>query len=137
MAGSSHTITSHRYPRADGSSPLGEVVTAFVGDDATGAVPDLSIELPVDAELLSILTNPGATAPTANYDIVINDPNSLDVLQGAGANRHTSNTEQAAIVFASTSVHPVVLGGTALTIVISNQAVNSATGTITLRYRRA
>ena len=39
------------------------------------------------------VTNPGATAPTANYDITLLDEDSLDILAGLGANRHTSNTE--------------------------------------------
>ena len=136
MAGSSHSITSQRFPRRD-NYPIGQVVTAFVGDDSDGTVPDLSFTLPFDAELLSIITNPGATGPTDNYDIVVNDPNGLDVLQGVGANRDTANTEEAAIVLASTSLHPIVLADTTLTIVISNTSVNDATGTITIRYRRA
>ena len=36
----------------------------------------------------------GSSAPTANYDIEILDQDSTDVLMGAGANRHSANTEQ-------------------------------------------
>lgn len=39
------------------------------------------------------VTNPGTTAPESNYDITITDEDSLDILNGAGANRHTSTTE--------------------------------------------
>ena len=46
-----------------------------------------------DGALLFFVTDPGATAPTDNYDIVITDNNSVDVLAGAGANRDTSTTE--------------------------------------------
>jgi hypothetical protein len=35
-------------------------------------------------------------APTANYDIEVLDGDSVDVLMGAGANRHETNTEQVA-----------------------------------------
>jgi hypothetical protein len=66
-------------------------------------------------ELLRFVTVPdGVSAPTDDYDIVINDEDSTDVLIGAGANRDTANTEQ---VIASS------LGAVAndkLTIVVSN-----------------
>jgi len=39
------------------------------------------------------VTNPGTTAPEDNYDITITDEDSLDILNGAGANRHTTTTQ--------------------------------------------
>jgi hypothetical protein len=41
----------------------------------------------------SCVTNPGATAPTDNWDLTITDSEGHDVLQGAGADRDTTNTE--------------------------------------------
>jgi len=38
-------------------------------------------------------TNPSSTAPTANYDIVVNDEDGIDVANGGLVNRHTSNSE--------------------------------------------
>lgn len=46
-------------------------------------------------EVLSLVTNPDATAPTDDYDITITDVDGYDVMQGAGANRDTANTETA------------------------------------------
>lgn len=46
-------------------------------------------------EVLAMVTDPGATAPTAAYDITITDVEGYDVMQGAGANRDTANTETA------------------------------------------
>lgn len=46
-------------------------------------------------KLVMAVTNPGATAPTANYDIEIQDSQGVDVFGGALLNRHTSSTEQA------------------------------------------
>jgi acyl-coenzyme A synthetase/AMP-(fatty) acid ligase len=43
---------------------------------------------------LRFVTNPSATAPSANYDIVINDEDGVDIAVGELANRHTSNSEQ-------------------------------------------
>lgn len=47
-------------------------------------------------EVKRLVTVPGAgaLAPTASYDIVILDQDSTDILMGAGADRHTANTEQ-------------------------------------------
>ena len=39
------------------------------------------------------VTNPGTTAPEDNYDITITDEDSLDILNGFGANRHTTTTQ--------------------------------------------
>ncbi|MAH46914.1 hypothetical protein CMI37_13875 [Candidatus Pacearchaeota archaeon] len=48
-----------------------------------------------DGEILAVMTDPDAAgdAPTDNYDIVINDEDSIDVLVGRGANRDTANSE--------------------------------------------
>ena len=46
-------------------------------------------------EVLSLVTDPGATAPTVNYDITITDGDSYDVMQAAGANRSDTATETA------------------------------------------
>lgn len=44
-------------------------------------------------QIVRVTTDPGSTAPTDNYDIVMNDDNSFDLLCGTGANRDTANTE--------------------------------------------
>jgi len=46
-----------------------------------------------DGQVIFVCTDPGATAPTDNYDIALNDDNGVDVLAGAGANRDTADTE--------------------------------------------
>lgn len=45
--------------------------------------------------VMSVVTNPGATAPTDNWDATITDVDGYDVLQGVGADRDTTNTETA------------------------------------------
>lgn len=45
-------------------------------------------------EVVRLITNPGSTAPTDNYDVTILDDDGYDVLMGAGADRDTANTEQ-------------------------------------------
>lgn len=47
-------------------------------------------------EIIRLVTVPAAAtaAPSDNYDVVINDQDTTDVLMGAGANRDTATTEQ-------------------------------------------
>ena len=68
----------------------------------------------------SVETNPGAVAPTADYDIVLNDVDGLDVAGGALLNRHTSVTEK---VYLGAG-YPVASG--AWTWTVTGNLVNSA-----------
>lgn len=47
-------------------------------------------------EIKRLVTVPAAagSAPTDNYDLVVNDDDGTDCLMGGGANRDTANTEQ-------------------------------------------
>ena len=75
-----------------------------------------------------LVTDPGATAPTDNWDLVINDEDGTDILVGAGANRDTANTEQ---VLAS-SVG--IVANDKLTMLVTN-AGDSKTGTVYVYIR--
>lgn len=60
-----------------------------------GGAADLATSKSYYGEVISLVTDPGATAPTDDYDITITDVEGYDVMQGAGANRDTANTETA------------------------------------------
>lgn len=108
-----------------------EIVTiAVTADAADGSVPNTSI--PLKGFLVKAITNPGATAPTDNYDIELMDPAdvALDALGGALTNRDTATTEQAYPVITGAAC-PVFLCGT-YTLKVSNNSVNSATVSIIL-----
>lgn len=60
-----------------------------------GGAADLITTKSYYGEVLALVTNPDATAPTDDYDITITDADGYDVMQGAGANRDTANTETA------------------------------------------
>ena len=127
MAGSSVTETANN---------LGVIKTiefACVGDDADGTIPDTVLTQKIDGYLLMLETNPGSTGPTANYDIAIDDEEGIDVLQTVGANRHTSNSEVAAIPF-GTYFHPPVSPDQALTLKFTNTSVNNATVKVILYW---
>jgi hypothetical protein len=77
-------------------------------------------------------TDPGTPAPTDNYDIVIHDATGNDILGGAGMDRDATNTETVMpLVGDFGELFPV---DGALTIKISGNSVNSATGTIKLYF---
>lgn len=96
----------------------------------------------VSGTLIKAVTNPGATAPSANYDIAITDDEGIDILaacQSSLANRHTSTTEQvyflvldAAGTPLAQSVHPVVCD--TLSVAVTN-AGDSKVGRIVLYYK--
>lgn len=84
---------------------------------------------PYDGECIGLTTIPSTTAaPSADYDLVVNDASGHDVLLGAGANRSASATEHAG----STSLAGVA--GSKLTFNVSN-AGNEKAGTAILYIR--
>jgi hypothetical protein len=109
------------------------LVYTATGDAADGSIPNTVLPK-IEGRLIALITNPGAVAPTDNYDITLEDSDGLDRLQGTGANRDTANSEQAAILFASSSAHPPVDLSETLTLKFANNAVNSAVIVATLIY---
>lgn len=114
--------------------PVGIVTLTVTADASDGSVPNTDLTPSISGKLLAIETNPGSTAPTDNYDIVIDDADGHDVLQGVAANRDTANTEKASIVFSGTSVNPPVAITDVLTLKVTNNSVNSATIVVKLYY---
>ena len=45
-------------------------------------------------EVMRLVTDPGATAPTDDYDVYVYDEDNTDILMAAGKDRDTANTEQ-------------------------------------------
>lgn len=102
-------------------------------DAADGSFPTLDLaSYGVWGTLLAIQTNPGATAPTDNYDITLVDADGIDRLNGVGLNRDTTSSERAIITGA-----PWVAQGETLTLTLANNAVNSAIVVVTLYFTRA
>ena len=80
---------------------------------------------------LRFATNPSATAPSANYDIVINDADGIDLAAGNLANRHTSTSEQ---FIPGGDANPGAAFNGALSLVVSN-AGDSKIGKLVMYYR--
>lgn len=106
------------------------ITLSWIADAADHTVPDATINAAAQRiegwYLYSAETNPGAVAPTDDYDIVITDADGLDIAKGLLMNRDTATTELA------DSINAVVRGN--LTFTLTNNSVNSATGTLILVF---
>lgn len=109
------------------------ITLAWTAD--AGAVPNTVINAATYGlagwYLYSAETNPGATAPTADYDIVLNDADGVDVSGGLLMNRSDTVT-QLVLIGNATHGFPVVRSN--LTMVLTNNAVGAATGTLILTF---
>lgn len=115
------------------------VTLSWTGDVAggtVGTVPSTATSTDITAAiagyyLAMVVTNPGTTVPTNAYDIVLNDADGVDVMAGALVDRSSTASEQA---FPPVTSRPVT---GALTLVITNNIVASATGTVVLYFSHA
>jgi hypothetical protein len=119
-----------------GPSNTRRIILTWTADAAAATVPNYSFTATDLAfcsgyNLYMIVTDPGATAPTDNYDITILDQYAVDVSGGELANRDTANTEQV-VPAVGAGVGGRTLDGGAMTVTVSGNAVNSATGRIIL-----
>ena len=132
MAGTTSVATTKRYREA--ASPAGlveygeRISLTWTADASDGTVPNTSVTF--SGWIVRVITNPGATAPTDDYDITVNDPDdsSFDIMGGALADRDTANTEQVYPVISGAATPVLAMG--AHTVKISGNSVNSATGVI-------
>lgn len=147
MAGSSAQVTYDQgYNHDGGVGHVRRIVIDWTSDDTTGAVTATTKK--IVGQLIKVVTNPGATAPTDNYDIVISDADGLDLLSslalGAAvaptlANRDTADTEVVHLWALSVVTTGFPLTGTApivcstLSVAVTN-AGNSKQGQIVIYY---
>jgi len=115
---------------------IGVVTLTCIADAADGSYPDTALADRIGGRLLALETNPGTPAPTTLYDVTLVDADGHDVLEGVGANRHTTNTEKVAVVMSGTEIHPVIDESDTLTLNIDNNVVNSAVTVIKLYYSK-
>lgn len=123
------TITREDIPGIS-RAKIGEIITATcVADSSNGSFPATTIT-GMRGFCVKVITKPGATNPTANYDIALYSPiaATLDALGGALADRSASAAEQKAPVL-SGATSPVFLNGD-YSFAITNNSVNSALITV-------
>lgn len=125
---SSSTITREQIEIGKNERRRVEKVTVAWTAHTDGSFTTTNIDLA--GFVLKVVTNPGSTAPTANYDISLTDPDGsdLDAMATLLNNRHTTATEQVYPLISGGSI-PIFLCGT-YGLAIANNSVNAATGTI-------
>lgn len=89
-AGSSCTESIY-YRNADNGVVVKKI--ACVGDDSNGSFPDTTIQ--IDGYIMKVETDPGATAPQADYDLEFETTADVDMMGGELGDRHTSTSEVA------------------------------------------
>lgn len=138
MAGSV-TQSIETVPRLlDSQKGFFVVVTLdWTGDAANGTVPDTELSAAIMAQIIGLklilgVTNPGATAPTAAYDITLEDEDGCDLFGGTMADRAAATSEQAFPVGGTIYAPRPVIND--LTFKIAGQEVHSAVGTCKLVF---
>ena len=103
---------------------------SFAWTSSAGGAADGSTVLTYNGALQRLVTVPsgGGTAPTALYDVVVDDDDAIDTLMAAGANRSATVTEQVL----GTSLG--VVANDKLTLHVTN-AGNAKQGTVHLYVR--
>lgn len=140
MAGSAVTQKVYDVEPVGNGLGFSIIELGWTSDDATGAVEAATnaavTKIVTGKWLLQAQTKPtsGGTAPTDNYDIVLNDDLSMDVMGGTLANRSSTLTQVALPYPGSLTYAPVPVKG-ALTLSITN-AGNAKKGTVYLYLSR-
>lgn len=107
----------------------------WTADASAATVPATASNKSIDGYVIQVVTNPGSTAPTDDYDITLTNSDGADVMGGALANRDTANSEIAIPKVDGTNYADAWVSGT-LTLNISNNSVNSATGVVRVYIKR-
>jgi hypothetical protein len=138
VAGSAMSFTyDEGYDAVGQFGGVKKVLVSWTSDDTTGAVTGATRK--IVGTLVKAITDPGATAPSDDYDIAITDEEGADVLGTSVAglgNRDTANTEVRYFNLtdgtAAIAAFPIVCD--VLTIAVTN-AGNSKTGQLILYYK--
>lgn len=126
-------------------SDAGSVFTisyACTADAAAATYPSTTLDANVMASLkkrgfylYEVYTSPGATAPTDETDFTLADSNGLDILGTAGLNKIDATSDLRFFPKNSAGGYSFpAITGTAYTMAISNNAVNSAVTAITFVF---
>lgn len=112
------------------SENVREIIFHCIADAADGSVPDTEFDNEVYKSaqgffLDSVEIVPGATGPTADSDLVVEDEHGLDILGGNGADLIENATVAATIPKVDSQVKRVPIRGK-LTSKVTNNSVNSA-----------
>lgn len=111
------------------------MVKRLVWDWTSNGSGAATLSVAFNGRIVRVTTDPGATAPTDDYDLTFVDEDGLDLFMGRGANRDTTNSEHFCPGMTisdgtNNNVIPVAYNGTA-TLTIAN-AGDTKQGTVTM-----
>lgn len=118
---------------------------SFTAASDDGTVPSTATSTDITAAITGmciyeVITNPGATKPTDNYDIVLEDADGVDMMGGTLADRDETNSERAVPLLMTTKLGTEVPGRAPVngpvTLKISGNNAASATGTVKVFFTR-
>lgn len=114
----------------------------FIADDTAATVPATPTSAEITSEIqgmyiIQVVTNPGLVAPQDNWAITITDDDGLDLMGGTLVARSDTLTQRAIPRIDTTYgiFGGAIIPGT-ITLNISGNNVNSATGTVILYLSR-
>lgn len=102
------TQSLKNYPTTSSTPLVRELTFTCTADSTDGSFlamvfSQTHLDKLVGFYLYKLVTNPGTTAPTDNWDFTITDADGLDVLGGSGADRHTTTSTMLAPKLNSTT----------------------------------
>ena len=121
-------------------SQIRVITLSFVANTATAAIPTYTFTSSdkgfVEGMFLyAVEADPGSTGPTNGaWDINVNDAGGLNVLGGAADDLSATVTKMVIPKIDGTNYGSVPVDGTAMTVTIDDNAVNSAAATIKLYF---
>jgi len=130
------TVTRSFVEQGKGSKSVRceKVRLSCTADATNGSFPDTPLNL--QGYIMKVVTNPGSTAPTDNYDIAILDEHGSDAALECLTNRDTANSETVYVYWTTTPGAPIpafFCGD--YTVRFSNNSVNSATVVVDIYLR--
>lgn len=114
MADAIVTVSEDRAP--------GVTKIKWTWTSATDGTASGTTSMTYTGKIRRVVTDPGGTAPTDDYDITITDADGYDVLDSNGINRDTAATEVVAVTG--------ILVGSTLTLNVSNAGAEKVGVTI-------
>ena len=122
------SVTQSHYKHGD----MNVLVIEWVAD-TDGSFTSFTTRT-IDGVVGVVETDPGSTAPTAAYDITLKNSGGVDIMGGKLGDRSATATETEIPYNSNESVHLTYPVRGPLTLAISNNSVNSATGTVTIYF---
>lgn len=131
FATASSVVQTSSVRTLENGKPCRVLKLAWTASSVDGSVDDVTLPK-MHGYVMKVITNPGSTAPTSNYDISVldTDDSTADAFNSVLQNRHTTSTEVVYPVGASAAAPLYVQPGSAYALHIVNNSVNSATGVI-------